>query len=142
MIRTSLPGRAFELRRLHARNKLFERRLKIGRALPLVGRREFCELLLEIEALQLHRQRLVRRSVEEECRLDLAAFDIVDKASDLRYPIEADAVLQDGANLRLDSRPHAAPAVVELSMEGGREHEVVGLEMLEDRGPSLIRDVF
>src|SRR5262245_24642088 len=60
VIRTGLPGRTFQVRRLHARDELFERRLKIGGALPLVGRRELCELLLEIKALQLHRQRLVR----------------------------------------------------------------------------------
>src|SRR5262245_8599803 len=117
MIRTGLPGRAFEVRRLNARNELFERCLKIGRALPLVGRRELCELLLQIEALQLHRQRLVRRSVEEERRLDLAAFDVVDKGGDVRHSIEADAVLQDGANLRLDGGPDAAQVVVELAVE-------------------------
>src|SRR5262245_1143468 len=107
----------------------------------MVGRRELCELLLQIETLQLHRQRLVRRSVEEERRLDLATFDVVDKGGDIRHPIEGDAVPQDGANIPLDAAPHAAQVVVELSMEVRREHEVVGFEMLEDRGSPLIRNV-
>src|SRR5204863_9317348 len=89
------PGGAFEVCRLHARDERVERRLKIGRALALVRRRELRELLLEIETLQLHCQRLVRRSVEKERRLDLAAFDVIDEGDDVRHPIEADAVLQD-----------------------------------------------
>src|SRR5229473_3243239 len=101
VVGAGLPCRTREIVRLRPRAEGSERGLQIGGAASLVLERELRELLLQVQALQLHLERLVRRSVEEERRLHLTLLDVLDERLEGRMLRETHAVPQNRQNLRL-----------------------------------------
>src|SRR4051812_13134006 len=93
---TSSPGGFLEIVRTGYSDEIFERRLQVGRALPLVGENELREFLLQVKALELHGQGFIGGSHEEERCGHLTSLDIRDEGLLVAFFIECDAMPQDG----------------------------------------------